>query len=984
MRFRSLVVSAVLVAIGGMAAGVAVHLVGARRLRSELAEARKEMEGGLVALARQRLIRLSGQQPGDAEVLFELGRCEAARGKAELALELWARVPARSTWAGPAALASAQAAIPLGRITDAERILRAAVERPGPELPALRRLLLVILGQLGRLDEARALIETEWQNAATLPRGDLPSRLALVRQHVGLDVERFPLEWNLTLLERAAGSAREDDRVTLALARAYLATCAGHFDQARIQLQFCLKQRPNDAAAWKAWLDWSVAAMDLDGARQAIEHLGPNPLAPADALDLRAWFARQRGDVVAERHALEELIQIDPGRSASFARLAELLERAGDRPGAARLRLRKAAIDAARDRYNRLYREDRYADHIEELAAVAEQLGRWFEARAFWEMVQARDPASTQAATALARLRTIDSKVSQASLETARSFADGRDRPSSRAGRGSAVQRRSAPSRVPRFEDRGPASGLASFILDNGSSPNHQLPEAFCGGIGLIDFDGDGFLDVYCVQGGSFPPGRGAQSPGDRLFRNRGDGTFQDITEPAGIAAMRRGYGHGVAVGDYDNDGHPDLFITRWNSYALYHNRGDGRFEDVTEKAGLGGDRDWPTSSAFADLDSDGDLDLYVCHYALWDPDHPRICNDPSGKVRTTCDPRLVESLPDHLFRNDAGRFVDITAQAGIVDKDGRGLGVVAADLDGDGLIDLFVANDSTANYFFHNRGGFRFEEIGHVTGLAANAEGGYQAGMGIAYGDLDGDGLPDLAVTNFYGESTSFFHNLGQGLFADHTAAIGLAAASRYVLGFGAAFLDANNDGFLDLMTANGHISDLRPLFPYPMTAQLYLGREGGFLTDVTLQAGPVFQQLYVGRGLAVGDLDNSGRQGALMVVQNDSLVAFHNVTQPDGSHFVTFRLEGTKSNRDGVGAAVAIAAGGRRQVAWRVGGGSFQSAGDSRLHFGLGPSDRVESVEVSWPSGKVDHYGKLAADRGYVLREGDASPRRLEGFRG
>ncbi len=296
---------------------------------------------------------------------------------------------------------------------------------------------------------------------------------------------------------------------------------------------------------------------------------------------------------------------------------------------------------------------------------------------------------------------------------------------------------------------------------------------------------------------------------------------------------------------------------------------------------------------------------------------------------------------------------------------------------------DIFVANDSTANFLYHNLGGLRFEEIGHLAGVAANAEGGYQAGMGVACGDLDGDGLPDLAVTNFYGESTSFFHNLGQGFFVDHTAAIGLLAPSRFFLGFGAAFFDANNDGHLDLMTANGHISDLRPLFPCPMTAQLYLGREGGFLTEVSSQAGPVFQQLYVGRGLAIGDLDNDGRLDAVMVAQNDPVIVFRNESQPSPGHFVVFRIEGTRSNRDAVGASVAVTALGRRRVAWRFGGGSFQSAGDSRLHFGLGVSDRVESVEVRWPSGAVDRYHDLAADRGYRLREGDASPGRLEGFR-
>ena len=485
-----------------------------------------------------------------------------------------------------------------------------------------------------------------------------------------------------------------------------------------------------------------------------------------------------------------------------------------------------------------------------------------------------------------------------------------------------------------------------------------------------------------CVQGGTFPPGPNAQYSGDRLYRNRCDGTFVDVTQASGIGGMRRGYGHGVAVGDYDNDGRPDLFVTRWRSYALYHNRGDGTFEDVTERAGLGGDRDWPTSSAFADLDGDGDLDLYVCHYGTWDPSNPLICKDPSGTIVLTCDPRRIESLPDHAFRNDEGRFVDVTADSGIVDRDGRGFGVVAADLDEDGRIDLFVANDSSANFLFRNLGGFRFEEVGHEAGVAANAGGGYQAGMGVACGDLDGDGRLDLAVTNFYGESTSLFHNLGKGQFADHTAAVGLSAPSRHRLGFGVAFLDANSDGWLDLMTANGHISDHRPLFPYAMTPQLFVGGPAGMLTDVTAEAGAPFQQLHVGRGLAVGDLDNDGRPDAVMVDQNEPLADLRNETERLRSHFITFRVEGAESNRDGVGAVVAVEAGGRVRVAARFGGGSFQSSGDPRLHFGLGACDRVESVEVRWPSGKVDCLRNLRADRGYLLREASSSVRLLPGL--
>ena len=269
----------------------------------------------------------------------------------------------------------------------------------------------------------------------------------------------------------------------------------------------------------------------------------------------------------------------------------------------------------------------------------------------------------------------------------------------------------------------------------------------------MLDYDGDGWLDLYAVQGGHFPPNPAWPGPGDHLFHNLRDGTFADVTETAGLAAMPRSYGQAVAVGDFDNDGRPDLFMTRWRSYALYRNRSDGTFEDVTARVGLDGDRDWPTSAAFADLDNDGDLDLYVCHYGAWDPDHPKLCKDPSGTKFSSCDPRAIVPLPDHVFRNDGTRFVNVTAEAGMIEHEGRGLGVVAADLDDDGRIDVFVANDTSANYLFRNQGGFRFQEIGLTSGVAANAEGGYQAGMGIACGDLDRDGRLDLAVTNFYNE---------------------------------------------------------------------------------------------------------------------------------------------------------------------------------------------------------------------------------------
>jgi hypothetical protein len=525
------------------------------------------------------------------------------------------------------------------------------------------------------------------------------------------------------------------------------------------------------------------------------------------------------------------------------------------------------------------------------------------------------------------------------------------------------------------------------FTFDSGPTVRHLLPETISGGAGLLYYDGDGWLDVYCVQGGALfdrpAPGEGRPTgPGDRLYRNRGDGTFEDATGRSRIAAIAwgQGYGMGVAVGDYDNDGDPDLFVTRVDAYALYRNRGDGTFEDATIAAGLAGRRDNPTSAALADLDGDGDLDLYVCHYMIWDPVHPPTCRNERGEY-FYCDPSKVEPAPDHAFRNDGGRFVDVTGESGLAEVGGRGLGVVAADLDDDRRIDLYVANDGTANDLFRNKGGFRFGEVALEAGVAGSASGGYQAGMGVACGDLDGDGRPDLLVTNFYGEGTTYYQNLGQGLFADRSGTSGLGLATRYLLGFGIALADVANAGRPDVLITNGHVNDNRPYFPYAMPSRLYANRPDGRLVDISKGAGECWEVPRVGRGLAVGDLDNDGRPDALILAQNEPLAYFHNRSERVG-RFVTFRLEGTRSNRDGVGARVVVTAGGRRQVAQRVGGGSYQSASEPRLHFGLGDCDRVESVEVRWPSGRVDRYEDLPAGTGYLLREGDPKARPLAGF--
>jgi tetratricopeptide (TPR) repeat protein len=953
------------------------------RTRGELRLAQQEIEHGRLEAARRRLTALaarSGALGGAAHYL--LGVCEALGGRPDAALRAFARLPEGYAFDAVGAYHEAKANLSQGRLRAAERRLEWALAQDGPGRDRVRDLLSHIYQIEVRFDDVKPLLRASLA-AASDPIRDL-------KELSNFDVEGLPYDGLKATLEKAGQLAPTDDRVWLGKAR--LAIEDGRWDDAENWLRRC-RDAGADAPVWRAWLDWARGSGRPDEAIEAARHLGSGPgqLEPGERLALSAWLNQQRGDPSGEAQALEEWLRIEPAATPALERLAELAHRSGQPGRVTELRHRKAEVERAREAYRlRLWHHElpRTAAERSELARQAEAAGRRHEARALYAWALQADPADSGAQAGLARLDRADADCRLALSADAEPWPDpgavARLAPASR-GTGHVGELA--------FTDDAESVGLR-FVYDNPETPIHQMPEIFGGGLALLDYNGDGWLDVYCVQGGPFAtsPGTAFQAvgaddgrdaratSGDRLFHNRGNGTFEDVTDRSGIGRFPRGHGHGVAVGDVDGDGHSDLFVTRWRSYALYRNKGDGTFEDMTTRAGLGGDRDWPTSAALVDLDGDGDLDLYVCHYAAWDVDNPRICRDPNTRAYRNCNPLDTEALPDHLFRNDGGRFVEVTEAARINDRNGRGLGVVAADLDDDGRMDLFVANDASANFLFRNLGGMRFEEVGHEAGVAGNASGGYQAGMGVAAGDLDGDGLIDLAVTNFYGESTTFYRKLGSGAFTDATAAVGLAVASRRLLGFGVGLLDADNDGLLDLASANGHVNDLRPNYPYQMPAQLLVGGADGRLADVSDRAGAPWQVPRMGRGLAVGDLDNDGREDVLILSHNQPLAYLHNRTE--GGHWLTLRLEGRKSNRDAVGAKVAIIAGGRRRLAWRVGGGSYQSACDPRIHFGLGTADRIEAVEVTWPSGRVDRYLGLQLNSGYLFREGEHEPRPLEGF--
>ena len=755
----------------------AVRAYDSWRAGADLAAAKRAIAGGRAAEAHRLLVDAAARRPGADEVEFLLGASEQAIGDVAKADAAWSRVPPGSPFAPHAAMLRARLVLRRDRLADAEPLLLVAVKGTGPLAVEARDTLVNIYKVEGRFAEARAV--------ALEASGQYPDEAALLRELETLGSNNpISFERARAALDRVGRNAPDDDRVWLGLAN--LATRSGHFDEAAAWLEKCLARRPDDLAVWRAMLDRAFAVQDEVCVKRALRHFPPDRLGPSEVLTLAAWFASRAGDSARERKAYEAEVAREPGDLHALARLADLALSQGQPERAAELRERRVELNRIKYEYeNRLFAMK--AEDVPTLADYAERLGRYLEAQTLWAQAARVNPDDAVPREALERVRRALASVPPgptvkdllAEIDAAPRKADG----------AAAI----LPDYVPEFVDDAREAGLV-FSFADGASPERQMPETMSGGVGVLDYDGDGRLDVYCVQAGRFPDGAG--TAGDRLFRNKGDGTFEDATESSGLAAFARGYGHGVTVGDVDNDGHPDLFVTRFRSYALYRNRGDGTFEDATERYGLGGDRDWPTSAAFGDLDGDGDLDLYVAHYCAWDAEHPKLCEDKALGRHAYCSPQFVPPRPDHLFRNDGGRFVDVTEAAGIVDKDGRGLGVLIVDLDGDGKLDIYVANDQSANFLFRNKGGMRFEEVGGPSGVASGGDGTFQASMGLACGDVDGDGRPDLAVTNFYNEYTTIYQNRGGGVFTDATTAFGVAGPTKHRRGFGVALVAVNNDG--------------------------------------------------------------------------------------------------------------------------------------------------------------------------------------------
>jgi enediyne biosynthesis protein E4 len=515
------------------------------------------------------------------------------------------------------------------------------------------------------------------------------------------------------------------------------------------------------------------------------------------------------------------------------------------------------------------------------------------------------------------------------------------------------------------FVDAAQQAGL-TFTHVNGASGQYYMAEQMGAGAALFDYDNDGDLDVYLVQGGAFDEAARAKQPGSRLFRNdlaNGKLTFTDVTDRAGVALHT--YGMGAATADYDNDGDLDLFVTSFGPDTLFRNNGNGTFTDVTSQAGVG-DALWSTSAAFLDYDRDGDLDLFVANYLDFSIASNEVCHDAVG-ARDYCSPRSYRPVPDRLYRNDGnGRFSDATGPSGVSRADGAGLGVATGDYNGDGWIDLYVANDATPNQLWINQRNGTFADEGLLSGAAVNAAGNPEGSMGIASGDFDLDGDEDLAVTNIAGEAFVLYQNDGKGNFEDARARTGLGALTAAFTGFGADWLDYDNDGLLDLFVANGAVNIIesqrgQPL-PFRMKNQL-LRNTGGRFTEMA--AGRAVDTPNIARGAAFGDIDNDGDVDVL-VTRNGGPVALLLNQAASGTHWLQVRLEQPAGNRFAFGARVGVERAGRPTLWRRVRtDGSYLSASDARLHFGLGNSPSIAAVIVEWPDGKTDRFKDVAIDR-------------------
>jgi enediyne biosynthesis protein E4 len=514
-----------------------------------------------------------------------------------------------------------------------------------------------------------------------------------------------------------------------------------------------------------------------------------------------------------------------------------------------------------------------------------------------------------------------------------------------------------------------------TFRHDNAASRQKYLIETMGAGCGWIDYNQDGLLDLYLVNGAAtavYSPPHPLRSA---LYRNNGDGTFTDVTADAGVGAQGL-FGMGVAVGDYDNDGFPDLFVLGYGRCILYHNNGNGTFTDVTGNAGVENTGRWASSAAWFDYDNDGKLDLVIANYVDWSPERNFYCGDRGPGMRSYCHPDDFHGQPPTLYRNNGdGTFTDVSKSTGVGLKGGNGLGIVTFDYDDDGWQDIFIANDHMPNFLFHNNRDGTFREVGYLAGVAVSADGQFEAGMGTDAADTTGNGRMDLIVAHLDMQLARVYQNQGDQTFEDATFRSKIAYSTYHISTFGARFMDYDNDGARDLFMANGHVLDNIEHYHadthYAEPKLMFRNTGRGVFENVSDRLGSDFQLPRVSRGAAIGDFDNDGDLDILVHNNGDRPQLLRN-DGGNANHWLQILLIGTKSNRDGVGARVRVSAGDLVFYDQRRGGMSYQSAQDPRLHFGLGQYSTIEAIEITWPSGIVTKLSNIKSDQIVVVKEG------------
>ena len=527
------------------------------------------------------------------------------------------------------------------------------------------------------------------------------------------------------------------------------------------------------------------------------------------------------------------------------------------------------------------------------------------------------------------------------------------------------------------FDEVPPSASGIQWKHVGGLSTEMYLPETIGPGCAFLDYDNDGWMDIYLVNSGPCDFYSPRVPPRNALYRNNRNGTFTDVTAQAGVTG--NAYGMGVAVGDYDNDGLPDLYVTQYPRSILYHNNGDGTFSDVTEKAGVAAPG-WSSSAVWFDYDNDGRLDLFVCRFGDFSKDKNEFCGNKNTGTHYYCAPGTVRPLPCRLFHNNGdGTFTDVSKESGIAALPSRAWGVVAADVNNDGWMDLFVANDALPNFLLMNRGRKGFEETGLLSGVAYSSFGKARSGMGVDAADYDEDGAADLFVANIDHESYSLYHNSGDGSFDDMAIPSGIATATQLLSGWGLKFFDFDNDGNLDLILNNGHPDPHVKLYQPSVSFRepmLLFQNTGKAWKNVSAQGGSIFSREIAGRGLALGDFDNDGGVDVLVAVNDGAPVLLRNSIGRK-SHWLGVRLEGRKANRDAIGAIVTYQSGDWKRRRVKVGGGSFLSSHDPRLVLGLGARDKVDSLQVQWPqpSGRMEQFHDLPIDRYITITEGQGT---------